>query len=269
MAELLVRAVNRTHPDPERDRRGVPKKGDIVAVKPDGYAWEAGEGLPLFVRVLCPNLDHTLVENRIQPWSYDVDFTVVNSNVILDGVRVRATNTNAGTSAVAILTQNQLQPWLNQWNAVFVSAANGGVTFDFTVFGAATSEGFWRTNIGAFVFTELAYDQPSGVHDIEVDYSGDQSYFNDPERFATTVAQLAVDAGATVVSNTHGVAVIQVDRVTVRTRFRDYVTPRLGVYRRHRYHFTEAQVDTVIAAGGSVTLTVNQLNNAVRDRLTD
>lgn len=269
MAELLVRAVNRIHQDPERDRRGVPKKGDIVAVKPDGYAWEPGEGLPLFVRVLCPGLDHTLVEDRIQPWNYDVDFTIVNSNLALDGVRVRATNTNEGVSSAAALTQNQLQPWLNQWNAVFVSAANGGVTFDVTVLAAATSEGFWRTNIGAFVFTELTYDEPSGVHEIEVDYSGDQSYLNDPDRFAATVAQLAVDAGATVISNTRGAAVIQVNRTTVRTRFRNYVTQRLGVYRRHRYHFTEAQVNTVIAAGGSVTLTVNQLTNAVRDRLTE
>jgi hypothetical protein len=267
MAELLVLAVNRTHPDPEQDRKGLHKKGDIIVVKPDGHVWGAGEGLPTFVRVLCPGLDHTLVEDRVQPWVYNIDFEVLNSNLSIDGFRIRATNLTAGTSGLAGLTQNQIQVFLNQWNASFVSAANGGVTFDIAIYNAATSEGFWRTNINPIVFTELAYNQANGTHDIEVNYSADQRYLADPVAAAAAMASQATVVGATVLSNVNGIAVVRIERTDVRDRFRSDITQRLGVYRRHRYHFTEAQVDTVIAAGGSVTVTVPQLTNAVQDRL--
>jgi hypothetical protein len=269
MAELLVLAVQRTHPDPETDRKGLRKKGDIVVVKPDGHEWGAGEGLPTFVRVLCPGLDHTVVEDRIQPWTYNIDFEIVASNLAIDGFRIRATNANAGTSGFAGINQTQIQQFLNQWNVAFVSAANGGVTFDIGIYAAATSEGFWNTNIGSVVFTELDYNQANGTHDIEVNYSADQRYIDNPTQFAQTFAAQCTAVGATVLSNANGVAVIQIERVDVRERFRQDITQRLGVYRRHRYHFTEAQVDTVIAAGGSITVTVPQLTNAVQDRLTE
>lgn len=267
MAELLVLAVNRTHPDPEKDRRGIHKKGDIIVVKPDGHTWGAGEGLPTFVRVLCPGLDAAVVEDRIQPWVYNIDFEVLNSNLALDGFRIRATNANAGTSGLAGLTQNGIEQYLNRWNAAFVSAANGGITFDIGIYQAATSEGFWDANINDIVFTELSYTQGTGKHVIEVNYSAHPRYLDALDSFGNDVAAMVQRTGATLLTNVQGVATIEVDRGDVRDRFRSELTQRLGVYRRHRYHFTEAQVDTVIAAGGSITVTVPQLTAAVQDRL--
>lgn len=43
MAEMLVFAVNRTHPNPVKDRRGCYKRGDIVVVKPNGWGWGTEE----------------------------------------------------------------------------------------------------------------------------------------------------------------------------------------------------------------------------------
>lgn len=43
MAELLVKAVDATHSDPEKDARGCYKRGDIVGVAPNGWQWGAKE----------------------------------------------------------------------------------------------------------------------------------------------------------------------------------------------------------------------------------
>jgi hypothetical protein len=43
MAELLVKAVSATHPNPEKDLRGCYKLGDVVGVAPNGWEWGALE----------------------------------------------------------------------------------------------------------------------------------------------------------------------------------------------------------------------------------
>lgn len=44
MAEALVMAnSDYTHPDPDIDRRGVHKRGDIIIIKPDGHPWGGAE----------------------------------------------------------------------------------------------------------------------------------------------------------------------------------------------------------------------------------
>lgn len=56
MAELLIKAISSTNPDPVKDQRGCYKRGDIVDVRPDGFEWGKEEGLPTFVKVKIPGL---------------------------------------------------------------------------------------------------------------------------------------------------------------------------------------------------------------------
>jgi hypothetical protein len=56
MARLLVKAVDYTHPDPDEDRRGSFKRGDVVAVMPDGHVWGEKEVPPLFEQVDVPGV---------------------------------------------------------------------------------------------------------------------------------------------------------------------------------------------------------------------
>lgn len=56
MAELLVKAVDATHADPEKDRRGCYKRGDVVVVREDGHAWGRKEGAPKFRVVKVPGV---------------------------------------------------------------------------------------------------------------------------------------------------------------------------------------------------------------------
>lgn len=62
MAELLIKAQDATHADPDADRAGCYKRGDVVAVMPDGHEWGAREGLPRFVRLRIPGVAKNLAE---------------------------------------------------------------------------------------------------------------------------------------------------------------------------------------------------------------
>ena len=46
MARLLVKAVDYVHPDPIIDKQAAYKRGDVVAVLPDGHVFGRMEGPP-------------------------------------------------------------------------------------------------------------------------------------------------------------------------------------------------------------------------------
>jgi len=52
MAEALIKASDAVHPDPVKDRRGSHKRGDIILVRPDGWAWGSGELNPAVFTII-------------------------------------------------------------------------------------------------------------------------------------------------------------------------------------------------------------------------
>ena len=54
MARLLIKAVDATHLDRTKDKRGCYKEWDVVVVAPDSHVWGRKEGLPAFYRVDIP-----------------------------------------------------------------------------------------------------------------------------------------------------------------------------------------------------------------------
>jgi hypothetical protein len=71
VAELLVMARDNAHGDATTDRRGCYKRGDVVAVMPDGHQWGAKEGLPRFVRIKVPALTADVVRGLADEQSED------------------------------------------------------------------------------------------------------------------------------------------------------------------------------------------------------
>jgi len=67
MAEFLVMAKSNTHSDPNKDQTGCYKRGDIVVVKPDGHEWGKLEGLPNFVVIKVPGLNHEVATKYLDP----------------------------------------------------------------------------------------------------------------------------------------------------------------------------------------------------------
>ena len=66
MAELLIKAVDASHPDPVKDRRGCYKLGDVVIVQDDGHQWGAKEGPPNFVVLRIPGAASALAERLVE-----------------------------------------------------------------------------------------------------------------------------------------------------------------------------------------------------------
>jgi hypothetical protein len=62
VAEILIKAVDATHADPEKDRRGCYRRGMPVVVMPDGHAWGAEERLPRFVVLKLPGISPERVQ---------------------------------------------------------------------------------------------------------------------------------------------------------------------------------------------------------------
>lgn len=56
MAEILVKAVDATHPDQKLDAAGCFKSGDPVVAMPDGHEWGKAEGPPKFYVLKVPGL---------------------------------------------------------------------------------------------------------------------------------------------------------------------------------------------------------------------
>lgn len=56
MAELLIKAISAVHHDPAQDQRYSYKRGDVVAIKPDGHVWGTLETLPAFCTVSVPGV---------------------------------------------------------------------------------------------------------------------------------------------------------------------------------------------------------------------
>ena len=67
MAELLVKAVDAIHPDPDKDARGCYKRGDPVVVQEDGHVWGAREGLPRFVIIKIPGVPADRLRAFLEP----------------------------------------------------------------------------------------------------------------------------------------------------------------------------------------------------------
>ena len=71
MSEILIKAVDATHADPEKDQRGCYKRGMPVVVMPDGHTWGSREGLPTFVVLKLPGVSVEKVQQFISPEQVD------------------------------------------------------------------------------------------------------------------------------------------------------------------------------------------------------
>ncbi len=67
MAEILVKAIDSTHPDSTIERQGCYKRGMPVAVMPDGHQWGRKEKLPAFVVIKIPGVSPATVQKYIEP----------------------------------------------------------------------------------------------------------------------------------------------------------------------------------------------------------
>jgi hypothetical protein len=261
-----ARAVNYEHPDIEKDRRGVYKKGYPVSIFDEPKVHRGfKEGLPCFcyVRVTdatAAEVDAMIVStfsgtSLLQQWDREIDFATVNNDPVIDGWRIRTFATNPGATGLANITQAMVENYLTRWNAEVFSSAANEVVYDVAVFedslsnpGALQSEGFWEVSPNGIVFTETAYNSGTGDHTVEADYSATSF---EP----TKVEGRVVERGGTVDSHAAQVITFTINRTDVFQWFQQEVKEAVEntIYRR-QFRIPEATVDTIISTGTQVLI---------------
>lgn len=263
MAELLIKAISHIHPDSEKNITGAYKKGDIVVIMPDGHVWGAKEGPPKFVLAKVPGLDEETIQDRQDSWNARLEWTVVGTDPVVDGVRLRAYLDNPGSANQYGLTRAKVEGKINSFNGTVVSTSSNAVTFDMTVEGVYTSESFWGYDIVSLgvQITEIDYNQSTGVHTATIDVS------NAPSISVEKALQYIESVDSVVTDITGDIITCEFYRSNVRSYAKEAlrsITNKVNV--RRRYHFSEADVDTVLGMGGEITLTETQLQNKVIDK---
>ena len=254
--------VNYTHPNAEKDRSGVYKKGYPVNIRDyPNNGWGYMECYPYFISVIVTDGDVADVEDMIatyfggtsliQSWQRQVDWSVVNSDLSIDGWRYKAEATNPGLTNLAGLTRDMIENYLNEWNATVFSASTNEVIFDSAIYednsqnpGALQSEGFWDFDTSSIVFNETEYDSGTGEHTVTADYSAVQALVDKPKR----VEDKVTERGGSVISNTLNVITFTINRTDVRDRFKESVNTKLRdvIYRR-QFHISETTFDNIVA----------------------
>jgi len=265
MAEILIKAEDFVHPDPEVDRRAAWKKGHPVVVKPDGHKWGREEGPPKFIIVKIPGVSPDQLQNYIQEWRDDIDLQILSSDKTTDTYQVKLFNRNVSTSGVGDVSRTRVEQALSEWNITVDSFITNGVIFTFNVYNVLTSPEFWERRVDNINFTELSYDSTTGVHRIQIDYSAANVEPQRAERIATRV-------GGIVVNNdtTNKIMVVDFDRTDATNRFKRWLKERIeDIQARRRFCVPANLIDQVVRQGGIITVTKTQFLNYLRDKLTE
>jgi hypothetical protein len=267
MALLLVYDKDNTHSDPDIEYSGCYKKGYVVEVFEDDKPYNNPPSPP-WVIVQVNGVTKAQVEQYMEMWGRTVDYTVIARDVAQDGWRLEIKTTNANPSGKGHLTRAMVEEYINGWNGNVVTFVNNGVRFDISVYLAATSERFWGRPVSTINFSEVSYDQGTGVHRISANYGAISVPSGTTlDQFESQFANAVTEHGSTVVSNSGGVIVFDIPRDTVIQRFRDDVkeTVEQTICRRKKY-LDPATVDWIVANGRFISVSAATAAGYVRDR---
>ena len=180
MRDIIIRGIDKVVGDgtltSDEEMQQSHRKGAIVAHVEAGVETPSRHltGLQVSPRWIVIRSDVTSaeVDSRMEAWPQDLDWALTSLNTALDSWHGDLGSVLFRSSdGYGMITQGQAENYLLAWslsNLVFTSNSAAG---DFTIFDLATSDRFWARDTTPFGFTELAYDESSGRHDIRLDYS--------------------------------------------------------------------------------------------------
>lgn len=267
MAEFVFKRFDYTHADSDKDRKGVHKKGDLVNYKQDGWSdtpgWGQSQYPQKFVVVKCPEISFGEAEtvNYRRAWRDEFDYEILSNHAVQGVYTVRVFEKNAGASNKNGITLGKVKAWLEKWGCNHISATTNSVQFDFRLWPAAQSEGFWDVDdlAAKASFVLNSYNATTGVADVTV-------ALTDPSIQVAEVSRRVVERGGVVTATSADTVRFDLERSDVLAVFRADVKRAMErVYKRHRYSISAANVDAIVAIGGIVTRTRAQLLAAIID----
>ena len=267
MAILLVFDHDNVHTDSEKDYRGCYKKGYIVQVFEDGTPYVNPPAVP-FLILQITGVTKAQVEEYQNDWRRTIEYTIVQRSIPLDGWRLDIKATNPNPSGKGHLTLEKVQNYLENWGASVVGIVDHAVRFDIAISTILQSPNLWGVDVSAIDFTELSYDEGTGVHRTLSDYNAVPIPPNiTPQKFAENISQRVVEHGGTVISNAGGVITFDIGRDVVIQRVRSEVKEFTeDTICRRRIYLDPMVADQIIAAGRVMVATPAQVAPYVRNR---
>lgn len=234
--------------------------GDVVVAKASPATWGGKEGLPDFVRITVTDTTLTQVNNYLQPWYFDLDYTVLQQDSN-DGYRVRIENPYNDTSDSAPVTKSQVKNYLESWGMIPVSISATDLRFDFSVFLVLQSESFWGRDVSLVQFIEDSYEPLGRLHTVRADYSATP--------WAPVSVQISVEsAGGTVLQNTGGEIRFAIEGPDVIRRVKEDFHDKWAAQQQPRRHYVSpVVVQAVVDDGGTTTTDKATLLPWMRDRV--
>jgi len=263
-----------THTNLEKDQRGVYKKGYPVIMRDLPHqGWADSEGLPKFIIFRVTNAYASDIEEWMQntfgasltsSWERRLNYEVVNSNLSIDGFRLRVFSMNPGVPSInypegrAGIIKENVENFINNWGGSVVTFAPNSVTFDISVFNALKSVGFWEFNPSLLEFNELSYIQAGGIHQVEVDYSAIPNVI--PEQ----AENIIIEKNGIIDNHVGNVITFTITRQDVLNEFKKEVAQAIeGTIFRRQFKVSEAISDNVAAEGGLKEVTLAQVQNYI------
>lgn len=214
-----------------------------------------------FCRVIVSDALISDLKDYVAQWEQVLDWSVSNSNLGLDSHRLTISATNPGASGEGNLLIDSVAQTVVQWGGVIDTqlSTDNSIVCNMTVFNAIKSRGFFGYEaVAAVTFTEIGYVQATGVHTVTADYSTIGAGSSAVEKALTV-------AGATIISNVNKVATFSVSRSTIVAAFKEAIKAKKKRIRQQRYHVPAVLVDSAIASGGDVVITMAQLQTDIID----
>jgi hypothetical protein len=253
--EVLIKA---------RTTHGPYSKGTIAGVKDQPCVWGSKEGLPYSIRVIIPDATRAQILAYTGKWKLEYDYEVVTHNLPQDGYRIRVFSKYPSVSGACSITREQVENYLIHWGATYKSASQNEVVFDFTVYKSAISNGVWGNTL--FIgFTEVSYNQSTGVHVVDADYSAIT-----PTPNPAKIEGQVIGKGGLIVSHDAENKIVRFsfDRTLVTARLKRAIHDRLSqTFEAHQYYIDNDFIDDVVSQGGEVTVNISEMLTYVKNRL--
>lgn len=236
-------------------------KGDIVEVRATSTPF-GGSEINSFVIAECPD---PMNGNDYfgNAWELIINYEVVNSDLVNDEFRMRLFSTLVDSINNGAVTREMVETFINNWGSTVYSFETNEVVFDISIEDAIKSQYFWGTDVSSIVFTETGYEQPTGVHTVEVDYSA-------LNKSPTHMEVYMMRKGATVIAHANRVITIEIARNVVRADFeKDIREKAKKVVAKRRYYVNLGVVDFIEGQGGSYQTDLATLLSYVHDKVGD
>jgi hypothetical protein len=234
-----------------KSSRGVVEKGDIWEVRHHDSPLSPKEA-ESYIFLKIPDRLMIQLDSYQARWFIALEWEVVAHQASTDGYRIRAWCKTASAGGVGSLTRAMVENYLDNWNAIVQSAQANEVVFDFSIYGLVTSNHFWnaaKIDVPKTVWTELDYDEVTGIHRVSGDYS---ALGNNPAFIERRIHQAIEDA--VIISHDSKVLVFEIRRTSVLAHFKKEIQTdfRKTKIKQRRYRLASAAVDNIIAQGGVV-----------------